>query len=78
MFSAFKKLASKQEPSANCNSMAGVPMSGVLQKKFSKGVQYNSNIYLINKCLFVLLFFFLHHPYLRSFLIFSSENYNKR
>lgn len=42
MFSAFKKLATKQEsPNVPPNS-AGIPMSGSLQKKFAKGVQYNS------------------------------------
>lgn len=46
MFSAFKKLgASSTKPDA---AVAGtVPMSGSLQKKFARGVQYNSE-YLVN------------------------------
>lgn len=54
MFSAFKKLASKQDASpTSSNSVvgssvappntAGIPMSGSLQRKFARGVQYNSN-----------------------------------
>lgn len=43
MFSAFKKLASKSEtPSPGNVSSTAVPMCGSLQKKFSRGVQYNS------------------------------------
>lgn len=42
MFSAFKKLTSKQEPQNGPPNSAGIPMSGSLQKKFAKGVQYNS------------------------------------
>lgn len=47
MFSAFKKLTLKPDTSSIPNSnngSVGIPMSGTLQKKFSRGVQYNSNI----------------------------------
>lgn len=56
MFNAFKKLASRQDAPATASSGSGVaasnqpsaanascvPMSGSLQRKFAKGVQYNS------------------------------------
>lgn len=56
MFNAFKKLASRQDGPAAASSGSGVaasnqptaanascvPMSGSLQRKFAKGVQYNS------------------------------------
>lgn len=43
MFSAFKKLASKSESNqGNGGQPTAVPMSGSLQKKFARGVQYNS------------------------------------
>lgn len=48
MFNALKKLttANKQQPeqNANINNMSGniVQMSGQLQRKFAKGVQFNS------------------------------------
>lgn len=44
MFSALKKLTTKQDalPSIGTTNAAATPMSGSLQKKFSRGVQYNS------------------------------------
>lgn len=48
MFSAIKKLASKSEATSPGNGPAtAVPMSGSLQKKFARGVQYNSECHQI-------------------------------
>lgn len=42
MFSAFKKLGASSKPDG---VVAGTtPMSGSLQKKFARGVQYNSEL----------------------------------
>lgn len=41
MFSAFKRLAGKAENASN-GPPSHQAMPGTLQKKFSKGVQYNS------------------------------------
>lgn len=65
MFSALKKLTNKQDaPSSAVGSTnaAATPMSGSLQKKFSKGVQYNSE----------LCFFFLT----KYFNYFDISSYN--
>lgn len=46
MFSAIKKLTSKPSEIVGgplATGTAGTPMSGSLQKKFARGVQYNSN-----------------------------------
>lgn len=49
MFSAIKKLASSKSDAIQGNGSAtAVPMSGSLQKKFSRGVQYNSECDLIS------------------------------
>lgn len=44
MFSAFKRFAGKTEHGSNCPP-SHQAMPGNLQKKFSKGVQYNSKFY---------------------------------
>ncbi|GAB0099622.1 Rab-like protein 6 [Sergentomyia squamirostris] len=44
MFSAFKKLTTKQEVPHGPPETAGHAMAGSLQKKFAKGVQYNMKI----------------------------------
>lgn len=49
MFSAFKRLTSKNEIQNGAQEATGsnTPMSGSLQKKFSRGVQYNSKFSLV-------------------------------
>lgn len=44
MFSALKKFTLKQEVDKSPPGIAGSPMSGSLQKKFSRGVNYNMKI----------------------------------
>lgn len=46
MFSAIKRLTSSKETQHNVSAESAViPMAGSLQKKFAKGVQYNSEYF---------------------------------
>lgn len=51
MFSAFKRFTTKNEGPANNNGLPKNPnvqaMSSSLQRKFAKGVQYNSEYFLL-------------------------------
>lgn len=47
MLSAIKKLTSKAEHGTPLAPSGGTTMSGSLQKKFAKGVQYNSSYYIL-------------------------------